>query len=103
MPTTDWILCSSARTIDRGNTADWTSVAFVTNDNPDEFASTLLSKAGSSSDWLVAEGFSFTGGNAIPSGALINGIEVRIAGATAFSGGPFTSIINVGKDDSTLG
>lgn len=76
MPTTDWFAAGSASNVDRDSKADWSNPGNATSE--DGSNATCDVEKSTYGDWLYAYNFGFDGEGGVPSGATIEGIEMRL-------------------------
>lgn len=103
MADTGWVLAGQGRAVNRtsGTGAGWTNPGNITTDDGTNAAYSLSATvAAVFSHWIVADQFDFS---SVPSGATINGVEVRGQLSVNNAAGSTIHAVVIGKDDSTQG
>lgn len=102
MADTGFVVAGQGRAVNRtGGTTAWTNPGNIVSDNGSN-ATVSMTWFGTTaqSHWLVADTFDLS---AVPSGATIDGIEVRAQLSVNTASGTTYDAVVIGKDDSTLG
>lgn len=81
MADTGWVISGTQQNVDRSNGTAWTNPTNAETSN-NSHALATLAKMFDSSDWLRVTNFDFS---AIPAGATLDGIEVRIERKASFA------------------